>query len=414
MQLHLYTVLSESARSGLKVILASKMRSLLTMLGIVIGVGGIVGMVSIGESVQGVLVRQLDSIVGGANMFGVFRPPFFFSGNKLVPNRSGEYLTYDDAVALERQCENVTYVVPQVERNVRVSRGYEGRHLDVWGTSPSISPGMEWFTRLGRSMRYSDTDNDIKVCLLGLRVARYMFGHEVNPIGSEVRLDEERYVVAGVLEERDEDMDKKIIIPITTAQSRITGRDMVDHFWVKTTSIDTVDIARGEASSVLTIRHGGQDFFRTWALKDIIKYIDKMMLVLQIAIGGLATTALVVGGIGIMNIMLASVNERTYEIGLRKAVGAGRKDIMTQFLVESVVLSLVGAAGGIGVGFGFTRAVAWFMNNIAKPPVPWEPVLSLFSIFFAIFACTCVGIFFGLYPAYKASLLAPVEALRRR
>ncbi|MFC1713248.1 ABC transporter permease [Candidatus Poribacteria bacterium] len=414
MQLHLYTVLSESARSGLKVILASKMRSLLTMLGIVIGVGGIVGMVSIGESVQGVLVRQLDSIVGGANMFGIFRPPFFFEGNKLVPNRSSEYLTYDDAIALERQCQDITHVVPQIERNVRISRGYAGRHVDVMGTSPSISPGMEWFTRMGRSMRYSDADNDIKVCLLGLRVARYLFGHDVNPIGSEVRLDEERYVVAGVLEERDEDMDKKIIIPITTAQSRITGRDMVDHFWVRTTSIDTVDIARGEASSVLTIRHGGQDFFRTWALKDIIKYIDKMMMVLQIAIGGLATTALVVGGIGIMNIMLASVNERTYEIGLRKAVGAGRKDIMTQFLVESVVLSLVGAAGGIGVGFGFTRAVSWFMNNIAKPPVPWEPVLSLFSILFAIFACTCVGIFFGLYPAYKASLLVPVEALRRR
>ena len=414
MQLYLYTVLSEGTRSGLKVIIASKMRSLLTMLGIVIGVGGIVGMVSIGESVQGVLVAQLDSIVGGANMFGIFRPPVFFSGNKLVPNRSSEYLTYDDAIALERQCQHITYVVPQVEGKVRISRGYAGRHVAVWGTSPSFSPGMEWFTQLGRSMRYSDADNDIKMCILGLRVARYLFGHEINPMGREVRLEKERYVVAGVLEERDEDMDKMIIVPITTAQSRITGSDMVDHFLVKTTSIDTVDIARGEASSVLTIRHGGQDFFRTWAMKDIIKYIDKMILVLQIAIGGLATTALIVGGIGIMNIMLASVNERTYEIGLRKAVGAGRKDIMAQFLVESVVLSLVGAAGGIGVGFGFTRAVSWFMNNIAKPPVPWEPVLSLFSISFAIFACTCVGIFFGLYPAYKASLLAPVDALRRR
>ena len=415
MQLHLYTVLSESARSGLRVIFASKMRSLLTMLGIIIGVGGIVGMTSVGESVQGVLVGQLDSILGGANMFGIFRPPFFFEGNKLVPNRSSEYLTYDDAIALERQCQHITHVVPQVQKEgVRISRGYAGRHVDVWGTSPSFSPGMEWFTQLGRSMRYSDTDNDVKMCLLGLRVARYLFGHEVNPIGSEIRLDEERYVVAGVLEERNEDVDKKVIVPITTAQSRITGRDVVDHFLVKTTSIETVDIARGEASSVLTIRHGGQDFFRTWAMKDIIKYIDKMMLVLQIAIGGLATTALVVGGIGIMNIMLASVNERTYEIGLRKAVGAGRKDIMAQFLVESVVLSLVGAAGGIVVGYGFTRAVSWFMNNIAEPPVPWEPVLSLFSILFAIFACTCVGIFFGLYPAYKASLLAPVDALRQR
>jgi len=414
MRLNLYTVLSESSRSGLKVILANKMRSLLTMLGIIIGVGGIVGMVSIGESVQGLLVDQLDNIVGGANMFGVFRPPFFFSGDNLVPNRSSEYLTYEDAIALENQCKHITYVIPQVEHNVRVSRGYEGRHLDVWGTSPSITPGMEWFTQLGRSMRHSDTESNIKMCILGLRVARYLFGQKVNPIGSEIRLDEERYVVAGVLEERDEDMDKKIIVPITTAQNRITGKDMVDHFWVKTTSIDTVDTARGEASSVLTIRHNGQDFFRTWALKDVMKYINKMIMVLQIAIGGLAATALVVGGIGIMNIMLASVNERTYEIGLRKAVGAKRKDIIAQFLVESAILSLAGAAVGIGVGFGFTRAVSWFMNNIAKPPVPWEPVLSLFSIIFAIFACACVGIFFGLYPAYKASLLAPVDALRRR
>ena len=219
---------------------------------------------------------------------------------------------------------------------------------------------------------------------------------------------------AGVLEEKDEDMDKKVIVPITTAQDRITGNDRVDHFWVKTTSVKTVDIARGEASSVLMTRHGGQDFFRTWALKDILKYINKMILVLQIAIGGLATTALLVGGIGIMNIMLASVNERTYEVGLRKAMGAGRRDILFQFMVEAVVLSLIGAAGGIGVGFGFPRAVSWFMNNIAKPPVPWEPVLSLFSILFAILACTCVGVFFGLYPAYKASLLTPVDALRRR
>ena len=414
MQFHAYTVLSESAGSGLKVILANRMRSLLTMLGIVIGVGGIVGMASIGESVQGVLVGQLDKIVGGANMFGIFRPPFFFENDRLVPNRSGEYLTYDDAVALEKRSQYITHVVPMVQKDIRISRGYAGRHVDVWGTSPSFSQGMNWFTQLGRSMRHSDTDNDIKMCILGLRVAKYLFGGKVDPIGSEVRLDDNRYIVAGVLEERDGDMDKKIIVPITTAQSRITGRDMVDHFWVKTTSIDTVDMARGEASSILTIRHGGQDFFRTWALKDIMKYINKMILVLQIIIGGLATTALIVGGIGIMNIMLASVNERTYEVGLRKAVGAGRKDIMFQFLVESVVLSLVGAAGGIAVGFGFTRAVSWFMNNIAKPPVPWEPVLSLFSILFAIIACTCVGIFFGLYPAYKASCLAPVDALRRR
>ncbi len=414
MRSHIYTVFLESAHSGLKVILASKMRSLLTMLGIIIGVGGIVGMVSIGESVKGVLMGQLDNIVGGANMFGIFRPPVFFKNDKLVPNRSSHYLTYDDAIALERYCKYITYVVPQIEANVRISRGYAGRHIDVMGTSPSFSPGMEWFTKLGRSMRHSDADDRIKMCILGLRVARYLFGQDVDPVGSEVRLDEKRYIVAGVLEEKDEDMDKKVIVPITTAQDRITGNDRVDHFWVKTTSIKTVDVARGEASSILMTRHGGQDFFRTWALKDILKYINKMIMVLQIAIGGLATTALLVGGIGIMNIMLASVNERTYEVGLRKALGAGRRDILFQFMVEAVVLSLIGAAGGIGVGFGFTRAVSWFMNNIAKPPVPWEPVLSLFSILFAIFACTCVGVFFGLYPAYKASLLAPVDALRRR
>ena len=414
MLVYLYTVLSESARSGLKVILASKMRSLLTMLGIIIGVGGIVGMVSIGESVKGVLMGQLDNLVGGANMFGIFRPPFFFEKGKIAPNRSSEYLTYDDAIALENQCQYITHVVPQVEENLRVSRGYGGRHVDIWGVSPSFSPGMKWFTQLGRSMRYSDTDNEIKMCILGIRVARYLFGQKVDPIGSEIRLDEKRYIVAGILEEKDEDMDKKIIVPITTAQTRITGSDMVGHFWVKTTSIKTVDIARGEASSILTARHGGQDFFRTWSLKDILKYISKMILVLQVAIGGLATTALLVGGIGIMNIMLASVNERIYEVGLRKATGAKRRDILFQFMVEAVVLCLVGAAGGIGAGIGFTRAVSWFMNKVAQPPVPWEPVISLFSVLFAIAACTCVGVFFGLYPAYKASLLTPVDALRRR
>ena len=414
MKFQLLTVLLESASSGLKVILANKMRSFLTMLGIIIGVGGIVGMVSIGESVKGVLMSQLDNLVGGANMFGIFRAPFFFEEGKIVPNLSTGYLTYEDAIALERQCKHITYVIPQVEKNLRVSMGYAGRHLDVWGVSPSFSPGMKWFTQLGRSMRHSDTDNQIKMCILGIRVAKYLFGQETNPIGSEIRLNEERYMVAGVLDEKDEDMDKKVIVPITTAQSRLTGSDMVEHFWIKTTSIKTVDIARGEASAILMARHGGQDFFRTWSLKDILKYINKMIMVLQIAIGGLATTALLVGGIGIMNIMLASVNERTYEVGLRKAIGAKRKDIVFQFLVEAVVLCLIGAAGGIGVGFGFTRGVAWFMNEIAKPPVPWVPTISIFSILFAIFACTFVGIFFGLYPAYKASRLEPMDALRRK
>jgi len=284
----------------------------------------------------------------------------------------------------------------------------------VIGTLPTFSPGMKWFTQLGRTMRYNDSDNQIKVCILGLRVARYLFGHDVDPIGSEIRLDEKRYVVAGVLEEKDEDMDKKVIIPITTAQNRITGNDMVGHFWVKTTDIKTVDMAREEAVSILMARHGGQDFFRTWSLKDVMKYIDKLILVLQVAIGGLATVALLVAGIGIMNIMLASVNERTYEVGLRKAVGARRKDILFQFLVEAVLLCLFGAVGGILTGLGFIHAISWFMNEVAHPPVPWKPILSFFSVTFAIFACTCVGIFFGLYPAHKASLLSPVDALRRR
>ncbi|MBD3180992.1 FtsX-like permease family protein [Candidatus Poribacteria bacterium] len=411
--LRLHIKLIESAKSGLAVILASKMRSFLTMLGIIIGVGGIVGMVSIGESVKGILVGQLDNLVGGTNMFGIFRAPFFFEDGKIVPNRSSEYLTYDDAVALENQCKYITYVVPQIEHNIRVSRGYTGRHLDIMGTSPSFSPGMKWFSQLGRSMYYSDTDNQIKVCFLGLRVARFLFGHDINPVGSEIRLDEKRYVVAGVLEEKDEDMDKKVIVPITTAQERITGNDMIEHFWVKTTSMDTVDLARGEAASILMNRHGGQDFFRTWSLKDILKYMDKMILVIQVVIGGLATTALLVGGIGIMNIMLASVNERIYEIGLRKAIGARNSDIKLQFLVESVILCLVGAAGGIGVGFGFTRAISWFMNRYANPPVPWNPILSIYSVTFAVIACICVGIAFGLYPAHKASSLTPVDALRQ-
>lgn len=409
---HRYAILLESIRSGWSVIWANKMRSLLTMLGIIMGVGGIVGLVSVGESVKGVLMGQLDKIVGGANMFGIFRPPAFFENGKMVPNLSSEYLTYEDAIALQNQCEHIAYVIPIIEKDLRVSVGFGGRHLNVMGTTPAFSPGLKWFTQLGRSMQYGDAENRMKICLLGIRVAKYLFGLETDPIGKEVRLAEERYVVTGVLDEKDEDMDKKVIVPITTAQNRITGNDRVEHFLVKTTSMKTVDIARREASAILTARHGGSDFFRTWSLKDILKYIDKMLLVLQVAIGGLATTALLVGGMGIMNIMLASVNERTYEVGLRKAVGARARDIMFQFLVESVVLSLVGMAGGLTVGFGFTRIVSWFMNHFAKPPVPWIPTLSLYSILFAMVACTGVGLFFGLYPAYKASRLPPVDALR--
>ncbi len=408
------TAIVEAARTGLRVVMSHKVRSFLTMLGIVMGVGGIVGIVSIAESAKGMLVAQLDDLVGGANMFGVFRPPFFFDDGELTINFSDEYLTYDDALALQDRCEFVTYAIPQVEHSVRASVGFEGRHVSVMGTSPAFSPGMKWFTRLGRSMRYSDADSEAKVCVLGLRVARYLFQANVDPVGREIRLDDSRYVVAGVLDDKDEDNDKRIIVPVTTTQNYMTGSQRVDHLWVKTTSIDTVDAARGQASAVLSQRHGGEDFFRTWSLKDILKYINKMIFVLQVAIGGLAATSLLVGGIGIMNVMLASVNERTYEVGLRKAVGARRSDILFQFLVESVVLSLLGGAGGIGVGLGVTRAVAWFMDTVAKPPQPWEPLVSTPSVVFAIAACAAVGLFFGIYPARKAALLPPVEALRRR
>jgi putative ABC transport system permease protein len=344
----------------------------------------------------------------------VFRPPFFFDDGELTINTSDEYLTYEDALALEQQCEFVTYAIPQVEHSVRASVGYEGRHVTVMGTSPSFSPGMKWFTRLGRSMRYSDADSEAKVCILGLQVARYLFHGTGDPVGREIRLDDTRYVVAGVMDDKDEDNDRRIIVPVTTTQTYMTGSRRVDHLWVKTTSIDTVDAARGEASAVLSQRHGGEAFFRTWSLKDILKYINKMIFVLQIAIGGLAATSLFVGGIGIMNVMLASVNERTYEVGLRKAVGARRVDIMFQFLIEAVVLSLLGGAGGIAVGVGVTRGVAWFMDTVAKPPQPWLPLVSTPAVVFAIAACACVGLFFGIYPARKAALLPPVEALRRR
>ena len=408
----LHTSVIEGARTGLRVVMSHKVRSFLTMLGIVMGVGGIVGIVSIAESAKGMLVAQLDDLVGGANMFGVFRPPFFFDDGELTINYSDEYLTYEDALALEDRCEFVTHAIPQVEHGVRASVGFEGRHVPVMGTSPAFSPGMKWFTRLGRSMRYSDAASEAKVCILGLRVARYLFQANVDPVGREIRLDDSRYVVVGVMDDKDEDNDKRIIVPVTTAQNYMTGSDEVGHLWVKTTSIDTVDAARGQASAVLSQRHGGEDFFRTWSLKDILKYINKMIFVLQIAIGGLAATSLLVGGIGIMNVMLASVNERTYEVGLRKAVGARRADIMFQFLVEAVVLSLMGGAGGIGIGLGVTRAVAWFMDTVATPPQPWLPLVSVPAVVFAIAACATVGLFFGIYPARRASRLTPVDALR--
>ena len=410
----LHTSVVEAARTGVRIIMAHRVRSFLTMLGIVMGVGGIVGIVSIAESAKGMLIAQLDSLVGGANMFGVFRPPFFFDDGKLTINTSDEYLTYGDALALENECEFVTHAIPQVEHEVRASVGYAGRHVRVMGTSPAFSPGMKWFTRVGRTMRYSDADSEAKIVVLGINVARYLFQSNVDPIGKEIRLDESRYVVAGILDEKDEDNDKRIIVPITTTQEYLTGSDRVDQLWVKTTGIDTVDAARSRATAILSQRHGGEDFFRTWSLKDILKYVNKMIFVLQLAIGGLAATSLLVGGIGIMNVMLASVNERTYEVGLRKAVGARRLDILFQFLVESVVLSLLGASGGIGVAIGITRGVAWFMNTIADPPQPWLPLVSVPSVVFAIGACACVGLFFGIYPASKAALLPPVEALRRR
>ncbi|NJD59939.1 MAG: FtsX-like permease family protein [Anaerolineae bacterium] len=391
---------------------ANKLRAGLTILGIVIGVGAVIAMVSVGRGAQATITESINGI--GTNLIFVFR-----GGSEDV--RNPKHITLQDAQAIADpfQAPSVSAVAPVIQDSGKVTFGRESTTTSITGVTPEYQSVRKYGLTEGEFINQEQLLGQASVVLLGSEVADKLFGRQEGLIGETVRIEGQPYRVIGVLESKGgsgfSNADNQIMVPFSTAQARLIRHavtDQVDLLLVEAVSPKAVPAASEEVAQILRTRHRtaiGADDFTILTQQDFLSTASTITNVLTIFLGGVAAISLLVGGIGIMNIMLVSVTERTRESGLRKAVGAHKSDILIQFLAESSVLSLIGGVIGIILGY----AIAIVVSQIAKASnANIAPTISLDIILIATLFSTAVGLFFGLYPANRAANLEPVEALR--
>jgi putative ABC transport system permease protein len=388
------------------------MRSMLTMLGVVIGVGAVIAMVAIGNGASG----QMEGVIAsmGANMI-ILRPGAPNAGGVRQSAGSGSTLTLSDIKAIEEECWSIKNVAPQLNTSTQLI--YENRNWPslVVGTTPGFFDVREFQIQKGRLLDREDERSAAKVAVIGETVARELFG-TLDPVGRSIRIQNIPFEVVGVLAPKGQsaigqDQDDTVVVPITTTQRRLVRRafaDSINMAFVQAKDNSMMESAMTEIRALLRQRHRlSRDKEDDFNLQNMTQMMDSMAQatrVMALLLGAVASISLLVGGIGIMNIMLVSVTERTREIGIRMAIGARAGDIRTQFLLEALLLSLSGGVVGILLGFGASLGVTQFLN--------WPTSVSAGAIALAAGFSCFVGIFFGLYPAWKASLLRPIDALR--
>ncbi len=422
---------------GLSAIRSNKLRSLLTMLGIIIGVASVLAMISIGDGAKEIVLQDAQKL-GGVNQFTMFRSSYRRVGSRWMPNRSNEHFELDDVLAIEAECPSVKVAVPRIPEwrgvLIQTNDGSEIRS-GYNGVNHSFSDAMDWDIQEGRFISEEDIENKEKVCVIGTEVALNLFGTK-SPLDKEIKIGRggdrydrwgrrdkariaERFTVIGVMNPRGRslrfgwNLDDMVFMPLTTAQERFTGNDYISMLSVHANTVEEVPKAIEEVKEVIRKRHNNQDdFFDVRDMREGMAQLEKISKVIKIALGSIAGFSLLVGGIGIMNMMLVAVTERTREIGLRKALGAKRLDILIQFLIESIAMCLIGGAIGVGVGMLAGEGMAVLAVNIVKMVPEWPSVISMQWIIISVSFSALIGISFGLYPALKASALSPIEALR--
>ncbi len=396
----------QSLRVALSCLAANKLRSALTMLGVIIGVASVITMVSFIEGARHQIVQQFEEM--GSRLIIIFFSP--------DERRKGEglshieFLTTDDAEAIRRECPLVTDVSPELPMaETTFAVGGEEFNGRLIGCQPEYPRLHNIEVEAGRFFSQEDYDSWAKVCVVGPTVAEELWPDE-SPVGETVRASGVTFTVIGVTKPKGramgEDPDKDVCAPLSTLQKRITGDKRVWMMWAQTAEVEQTEEAADQIWALLMRRHGNQPDFTVDSQSRILQAIGQILAIFAIVFGGVGGMALLVGGIGIMNIMLVSVTERTREIGLRKAVGAKRRHIMIQFLTESMTLSGIGGLMGVGMGAG----LAWIVRVATKGDLPTH-ISAFVAVGGFLFACG-VGVFFGLYPAWRAARLDPIQALR--
>ena len=416
----------------------SPLRSALTILGIVVGVCAVVGVVSVGDGSRAMVLREIER-TGGLNVIEIYKDSWDRQSGTLSNAASrvtrrrwqrnrAEPPETPDVEALLGTVANVNLAVPEDDFG-GVNLNYNGQRKPsrVVATASGYDILHNWYVSSGRFLSDADDREARSVAIIGFNVKEELFG-ATDPIGKEIKATRQssrrgsrfdvRLTIIGVMEEKGGSMDTegwddRFIIPITTLQQRFKGRKDIERIRVQVSDLNLVESVTEDAKFILGRQHNNTgEEYQYWTAKEELAQAEKMGAIMKLSMGAVAGIALIVAGIGVMNIMLVSVTERTKEIGLRKAVGAKRRDILIQFLIEAMVLTFSGGVLGASLGIFAGKGFAWVITKFVWPESGWPAVISIQAIIMALSVSIGVGLFFGLYPANKASKLQPIEALR--
>jgi len=393
-------------KMAIRSLISHKLRTFLTALGIIIGVASVISMISIGEGARKQTLNTISKF--GTNIITI-KP-----GNKKsqhVSTGKVDTLTLKDATFIEQNIPLITGVAAQVYRSAQLKFGNKNTNTTVRGTGKNYRRLANFEMRKGRYFNQQEINVAKRVCILGATVVKNLFA-EANPLGETIKVDGKNFMVIGMTEPKGAlswfDPDDQIFIPVTTAQRRVFGMNHIQSIDVQASKIENLEHIKEDITQVLRIRHniadGKENDFYVQNSSQWLNSWGDAAKTFTYLLGGIAAISLMVGGIGIMNIMLVSVTERTREIGIRKAIGAKKKEILEQFLIESVLISFLGGGAGVLLGMGISEIV----SDIGE----WETIVSTQSILLAFGFSVGIGIFFGFYPANKAANMNPIEALR--
>ncbi len=396
-----------SVRLALRALSINTLRAILTALGVIIGVGAVVATLSIGTGAKQAVAAQVRAL--GSNLITIFPAQAGQLGVRV--GAQVQTLKYEDGVAIKDGVPEVQDVAAEYGRAAQVVFGNQNTFTQVLGETPNFPGVRDWSMIAGTFVTDEDLKRRNRVAVLGQTVAKALFG-ETDPLGARVKINRTTFTVVGLMDTKGtngfQDRDDVVFVPLTTAQKRLYGVDFVRTLYVKVRSDTEMDVAQVKIDALMHDRHRipqGQDpDYNIRNQADTLATFQGVTQTITLMLGSVAAVALVVGGIGIMNIMLVSVTERTREIGLRKAVGATRRDVLFQFLVESVVLSVFGGLIGVVLGIVASSGISAAFG--------WNTVITPASILMAFGFAAAVGIFFGIYPAQRAAALDPIVALR--
>jgi putative ABC transport system permease protein len=395
---------------AIRALIKNRLRAILTMLGIIIGVASVIAMLAIGEGSKQKIRKEMSNM--GTNLLMIM-PNFQRRGGVSLGTSSSMVLKYSDVVALRNEATAIAAVSPEIRANGQVIYGNQNTQTTVYGASEEYLGIKKLTIKSGRIFTANETKNMSKVCIIGQTVVKNLFGAGADPIGLSIRIKNLPFQVIGTLVEKGEsgmgqDQDDLILAPYTTVQRRLAAIDYINSIYVSAVSEERSDEAQAQIEEILRRTHKLKDAdtedFRIMSQSELISTVSSITDVMTYLLGAIAGISLLVGGIGIMNIMFVSVTERTREIGLRMSVGGRSRDILKQFLVESMLLSILGGVMGVILGYLIAKVAGSLMESPAV--VKTQAVVLAFAV------CFVIGVFFGWYPARKASNLNPIDALR--